>query len=172
MIIDRKYAVIKYFVIGFILLIIIIASIFYFTGNEDSKTKYKYKYLNEDQITFASDEQVDDYKIMLERYLEKNKYSDVDTVKFYNRTFKEDNYVYFYCLLDDEFKTLLECKYDKSEEKFLNYFEWVGDKYDDSTEAPASKIPYLEIVDKESYESKKFDEEIENREPDENIDSD
>ena len=41
MIIDRKYAVIKYFVIGFILLIIIIASIFYFTGNEDSKTKYK-----------------------------------------------------------------------------------------------------------------------------------
>ena len=38
MIIDRKYAVIKYFVIGFILLIIIIASIFYFTGNEDSKT--------------------------------------------------------------------------------------------------------------------------------------
>ena len=134
MIIDRKYAVIKYFVIGFILLIIIIASIFYFTGNEDSKTKYKYKYLNEDQITFASDEQVDDYKIMLERYL--------------------------------------ECKYDKSEEKFLNYFEWVGDKYDDSTEAPASKITYLEIVDKESYESKKFDEEIENREPDENIDSD
>ena len=109
---------------------------------------------------------------MLERYLEKNKYSDVDTVKFYNRTFKEDNYVYFYCLLDDEFKTLLECKYDKSEEKFLNYFEWVGDKYDDSTEAPASKITYLEIVDKESYESKKFDEEIENREPDENIDSD
>ena len=64
MIIDRKYAVIKYFVIGFILLIIIIASIFYFTGNEDSKTKYKHKYLNEDQITFASDEQVDDYKIM------------------------------------------------------------------------------------------------------------
>ena len=38
--------------------------------------------------------------------------------------------------------------------------------------APASKITYLEIVDKESYESKKFDEEIENREPDENIDSD
>ena len=49
MIIDRKYAVIKYFVIGFILLIIIIASIFYFTGNEDSKTKYKYKYASREK---------------------------------------------------------------------------------------------------------------------------
>ena len=35
------------------------------------------------QITFASDEQVDDYKIMLERYLEKNKYSDVEIIKFF-----------------------------------------------------------------------------------------
>ncbi|MBR3049705.1 MAG: hypothetical protein IKG58_04035 [Bacilli bacterium] len=95
-------------------------------------------------------------------YLNKEKYNYYKVITF-KKVIEDDNkYIYF--SLNNEFETLIECKYDPSNNKFY----WSGDTLDTSQTTHYTKKTYLEIMNPKKYKKEKELDEMEKAKPDDN----
>lgn len=168
----------KKFILYLIILIVLILlfSFLYFFKTDDKKNNY-YNFCEFDNEkvleTFLTASQIDNVKENIIKYLIDLEYTgdEINIVTFQDTNYSNDKNVYFYFLLDDEYKTLYSTFYDKDNKKINSDFDkyiWCGDKISNDFVNDVTKTSYLEIVNPDEYQQQQYLKDIEEGKADPN----
>lgn len=131
---------------------------------------YYFKLNNEEVILDSLDEnETVILKNNIQKYLEELEYTDKEINKIEIKKPKKINKKTFVCyiLLDDDWQSLYKVLFNLNKKNCS--FEWNGDKNNQDYKPNKNEKTYLYIVDKEAYKTKKMNDEIENKLPDDNV---